>query len=1046
MLASFFVSRPIFAWVIAIVVMALGALSIFTLPVEQYPDIAPPSVSISANYNGASAKTVEDSVTQVIEQQIKGIDGLLYFSSTSSSSGQARISLSFDQGTDPDIAQMQAQNSVNQALSRLPQEVQSQGITVAKSQGDSLMVIAIYDESGERGNVDISDYLVNNMQDPLSRIDGVGEITVFGAQYAMRIWLDPHKLNSFGLMPSDVRTAIEAQNAQVTAGELGALPAPDGQALNATVTALSRLQTVDQFEDIILRTQSDGSAVVLSEVARVELGAENYQSSSTVNGHPASGMSIQLASGANSLATAERVRAEMTRLERSLPEGLKVAYPRDSTPFVKASIEGVVMTLIEAIALVVIVMYLFLQNWRATLIPAIAVPVVLLGSFGVLALFGYTINTLSLFAMVLAIGLLVDDAIVVVENVERVMREEKLAPKEATLRSMNEITGALIGITLVLAAVFLPMAFFGGSVGIIYRQFSITIVSAMVLSALVALTLTPALCATLLKPVDHEPNKSRFFFGRFNRGVERTQTGYRRTLERLLGRPVMFMLIFGAIVALMAFQYTRMPTGFLPQEDQGQVRIQYTTPVGTTLAQTEAVGREITRYFMEQEKANLDVVFLVNGRNNAGAGQNAGQGFLSLKPWDERGGENTAQTIIDRANAHFRSMRTAQVNVLAPPAVRGLGQSSGFELWLQDLNGAGREALVAAQTEIIAAGNADPTLSSVRLNGLEDKAQLQVDIDQAQASAFGLSQTDINNTLSSAWGGSYINDFIDRGRVKRVYMQGDAPYRALPSDIDQWFVRGESGGMAPFASFASTRWIVGPQMLQRFNGLSASQIQGAPAEGTSSGAALDRMQELVDEQTGFGLEWTGLAYQEKLSGGQTLYLYLASVAFIFLCLAALYESWSIPTAVMLVIPLGVIGAVVAASLAGLLNDIYFQVALLTTIGLSAKNAILIVEFAEAQVKSGQPVMEAALEGARLRLRPIVMTSLAFVAGVSPLVFSSGAGAASRQEIGISVIGGMISGTVLAIFFVPLFFVLIRKLSRGHSSEPVESLPAPQEGA
>ncbi len=1034
MLASFFVNRPIFAWVIAIVVMALGALSIFTLPVEQYPDIAPPSVSITATYNGASAKTVEDSITQVIEQQIKGIDGLLYFSSTSSSSGQARISLSFDQATDPDIAQVQVQNAVNQAISRLPQEVQSQGITVAKAQGDSLMVIALFDESDQLGGVDIADYLVNNMQDPLSRIDGVGEITVFGAQYAMRIWLDPHKLNSFGLMPSDVRTAIEAQNAQVTAGELGSLPTQNGQALNATVTALSRLQTVSQFEGIILRTLSDGAAVHLSEVARVELGSENYQSSTKLNGHEASGLSIQLASGANALATAERVRTEVTRLSRSLPPGLKVAYPRDSTPFVKASVEGVVETLIEAVILVVIVMYIFLQNWRATLIPAIAVPVVLLGSFGVLAAFGYTINTLTLFAMVLAIGLLVDDAIVVVENIERVMREEQLDPKDATLRSMQEITGALIGITLVLAAVFLPMAFFGGSVGIIYRQFSVTIVSAMVLSALVALTLTPALCAALLKPADHAPAKARFFFGRFNRGVERTQTAYRGSLVRILGRPGLFMSIFGLIVAVLVWQFLRLPSGFLPQEDQGQVLIQYTTPVGTPLAQTQAVGKQITDYFVKDEAANLNAIFVIGGRNNAGVGQNAGQGFVSLKSWDVREGkENTAQGIIDRANAHFKKLRTAQINVLGPPAVRGLGQSSGFELWIQDQEGAGRVALLAAQNKVLGEAGTDAALASVRLNGLEDKAQLQVDIDQARASAFGLSQTDINNTLSTAWGGSYINDFIDRGRVKRVYVQGDAPYRSLPSDIDQWFVRGASGSMAPFASFASTRWIVGPQMLQRFNGLSAAQIQGTAAQGVSSGAALDKMQALVDQQKGFGLQWSGLSYQEKLSGGQTLYLYLASVAFIFLCLAALYESWSIPTAVMLVIPLGVVGAVLSASLSGLLNDIYFQVALLTTIGLSAKNAILIVEFAEAQEKAGRPIVESAIEGARLRLRPIVMTSLAFVAGVSPLIFSSGAGAASRREIGISVTGGMITGTALAVFFVPLFFVLIRKLSRRGSA-------------
>ncbi|MBB4125236.1 multidrug efflux pump [Xanthomonas translucens] len=1033
MLARFFIARPIFAWVLAICIMAAGAIAVFTLPVEQYPDIAPPGVNVTATYNGASAQTVEDSVTQVIEQQIKGIDHLLYFSSTSSSSGQARISITFDQAANPDIAQVQVQNAVNQALNRLPQEVQQQGVTVSKSQGDSLMAVALYDSTDRLDNVDISDYLISTLQDPISRINGVGEINVFGAQYAMRIWLDPHKLNAYNLMPGDVRSAIEAQNTQVTAGELGALPTGADQALNATVTAQSRLQTPEQFRSIILATQADGSSVRLGDVARVEIGAENYQNSATLNGHPASGFSVTLSSGANAVATSDAVRATIERLKPTFPPGMEVAYPRDSTPFVRISIEGVVHTLVEAIVLVVVVMFLFLQNGRATLIPAITVPVVLLGTFGILAAAGFTINTLTLFAMVLAIGLLVDDAIVVVENVERIMHEQHLPPREATEQSMGEITGALVGITVVLGAVFLPMAFFGGSTGIIYRQFSITIASAMALSALVALTLTPALCATLLKPVEKERQLGRFFRW-FNRGVERSQHAYQRRLGTLLRQPRRWMALYVVIVLAMVALYARMPTGFLPVEDQGQVQIQFTTPEGTPLAKTEALGRRISDYFMAHEKDNLTAIFMVIGRNNAGTGQNAGQAFVALKPWGERNRDNTAQAIIDRANAYFRGTADAKISVLSPPAVRGLGQSSGFELWIRDSDGAGRPALLKAQQQVLQEAGDDPQLTAVRLNGLGDKAQLQVDIDQAQASALGLAQSDINATLSTAWGGSYVNDFVDRGRVKRVYVQGDAPYRSLPDDIGQWYVRGKDGQMAPFASFASTHWTRGPQLQQRFNGLPASQIQGGAAAGSSSGEAMQRMQALVAKQKGFDLQWSGLSYQEQLSSNQTLWLYTASIVFIFLCLAALYESWSIPVAVLLVIPLGVLGTVTATTLAGFVNDIYFQVGLLTTIGLSAKNAILIVEFAEAEQRAGRPLLEAALEGARLRLRPIVMTSLAFVAGVLPLALSTGAGASSRREIGVSVIGGMLSGTLLAVLLVPLFFVLVRRLLHGRAAQ------------
>ena len=872
MLARFFVFRPVFAVVIALCIMAAGALALLTLPVEQYPDIAPPGVNVTANYPGASAETVEDSVTQVLEQQIKGIDGLLYFSSSSSSAGQARISLSFDQRINPDMAQVQVQNAVNQAITRLPQEVQQQGIAVTKSQGDSLMVVALYDQSRSLTSLDISDFLVSSLQEPLSRVEGVGETTVFGAQYAMRIWLNPLQLTSYGLMPSDVQAAIEAQNSQVTSGEIGSLPTLEGQYLNATVTTQSRLERPEQFENIILRTHSDGSVVYLRDVARVEIGAENYQNQTTLNGFPSAGISIQLASGANALATAEKIRAEVERLTPRFPQGVVAAYPRDSTPFVTVSIESVVRTLIEAILFVVAVMYLFLQSWRATLIPTLTVPVVLLGTFGILSLLGYSINTLTLFAMVLAIGLLVDDAIVVVENVERLMAEEDLTPPEATLRSMNEITGALIGIALVLSAVFIPMAFFGGSVGIIYRQFSVTIVSAMALSALVALTLTPTLCAHLLKP--GHLKKGRFFTC-FNRGVAASQNRYLAILRRITVRPLRFVLLALTLTLLMLWQYQKLASGFLPEEDQGAVMVQFTLPSDSPMAMTEAVGADITRYFMAEEEDNLNVIFMVTGRNNAGSGQNVGMAFAELKHWDARPGEqNSAQAIIARANRYFlKNARLATISVMSPPTVRGLGQSSGFELWLQDSAENGRQALIEAQTTLLTAARQTPTLDAVRINSLEEKAQLQVDIDRQKAQAQGLDQAAINSTLSAAWGGVYINDFIDRGRVKRVYMQGDAAWRSTPDNLSAWFVRGDSNNMASFDSFSSFRWTTGPQMLQRFNGLSAVQFQGNAAPGVSSGAAMATMSELVGELSGFERQWSGLSWQEQTSSVQTLWVW-----------------------------------------------------------------------------------------------------------------------------------------------------------------------------
>lgn len=1027
-MSRFFIDRPIFAWVLAIVIMALGTLALLTLPIERYPDIAPPTVSVSATYSGASAKTVEDSVTQVLEQQIRGIDNLLYFSSTSSASGQVRISLTFAQGTDPDTAQVQVQNSISSAINRLPQIVQQQGVRVSKSQGDSLLVLGLYDTTDRLSTVQISDYLVNHIEPVLSRINGVGDTNVFGSQYAMRIWLNPEKLNSYRLMPSDIKAAIETQNTQVTAGELGALPAPSDQYLNVNVTALSRLQSPQQFKDIVIKAQPNGAVIRLSDVAQVELGAEDYQVSTALNGHPGSGISVNLATGANALKVAEQIRAEVGKLEQQLPDGLKVAYPRDTTPFVTASIKGVVKTLIEAIILVVIVMFLFLQNWRATIIPAIAVPVVLLGTFGVLSVLGFSINTLTLFAMVLAIGLLVDDAIVVVENTERLMQEKGLNAHDATVESMQEITGALIGITLVLSAVFLPMAFFGGSIGVIYQQFSITIVSAMVLSVLVALTLTPALCASLLKPRTHEIANRGKFFGWFNDWFERTQNRYKRIVATLLGWPKLMAGVFVVICTVVAMIYNDLPTSFLPDEDQGSLNVQFTLREGAPLRETEQIGKQVSDYFLTHEKNNLNTVMVILGRNFSGNGQNVGQSFVSLKNWDERRGkDNTADAIIERANQYFKKIPDVRVTVNAPSVIRGLGQSNGFEFWLQDSNNAGRDALVSAQETIVDQANKNPNLRNVRMSGLEDKTQLHLDIDQVKAAVMGLSQSDINNTLSAAWGGVYINDFIDRGRVKRVYMQGDIGSRSSPEDLGKWYVRANDGSMASFSSFSRSDWIRNPQLLQRFNGVSSMRINGNVAESYSSGNAMNDMQTLVNQQQGFDLSWSGLSYQEQQSTQQGLWLYVVSIIFIFLCLAALYESWSIPTSALLVIPLGILGSVLFTSFAGFSNDIYFQVAILATIGLSTKNAILIVEFALAAQQKGETIVAAALEGARLRLRPIVMTSLAFIAGVIPLVFATGAGAISRQEIGVSIVGGVLFGTFLAVLYVPLFYVLVRSL-------------------
>jgi multidrug efflux pump len=1038
-LSRFFIDRPVFAWVIAIVVMLAGGIAAFTLPVEQYPTIAPPAVAITAIYPGADAKTVQNSVTQVIEQQLTGIDNLLYFSSASNSDGTVQIIVTFAAGTDPDIAQVQVQNKVQQAVAQLPSQVQQLGVTVAKAQTNFLLVVAMYDPTRRYSVIDISDFVTSKMQDQLARVTGVGNTQNFGAQYAMRIWLDPYKLQHYALQPSDVAAAIQAQNVQVSAGAIGGLPSVPGQALNATVTAQSQFQRPEQFRNIILKSSPDGAVVHLSDVARVELGADTYAISSFMNGMPAAGFAIMPAPGANALKVVDEIKARVKALEPTFPPGMQVAFPVDNTEFIRLSIRDVVETLVEAIALVVLVMYIFLQSWRTTLVPAVAVPVVLLGTFGILAAAGYSINTLTLFALVLVIGLLVDDAIVVVENVERIMREEGLPPREATLRSMQEITGALIGIGLVLTAVFLPMAFFGGSTGVIYRQFSVTIVSAMSLSIFVALILTPSLCATLLKPAEagehpHHRGLMGRFFNWFNGSYEQTRSWYRRNLERILNHSRIMMALYAVVLVGVAVMFYRLPTGFLPDEDQGFIMTLINLPTGATQARTLSVARKVSDYYIQNEKKNVDFSFTVAGVNPiAGFSQNSGVAFTKFIDWSKRpGAQNTAAAIAQRAFMHFFGNPDAQVFPLVFPSVPELGFSTGFDLQMQDRGNLGRPALIQARNQLLGMAMQDHLLAQVRPASLDDAQQLHIDIDQEKANALGISTTAINSTLSAAWGGAFVNNFIDRDRVKRVYMEGDAPYRMAPNDLDRWYVRTSAGTMAPFSSFAHASWAVGPQTLNRYNGYPSIEIQGQGAPGVSSGTALQEMDKFFKQlPQGISYERTGLSYQEQQSGAQAPALYALSILIVYLCLAALYESWAIPLSVMLVIPLGVIGALAATSLRGLFNDIYFQVGLLTTIGLSAKNAILIVEFAVDGERRGMTAREAALEAARLRLRPILMTSIAFIAGVFPLAMATGAGAGSQNDIGTGVIGGMLTATILAIFFVPVFFQLINRGLQHH---------------
>ena len=1029
-MARFFIDRPVFAWVISIIIMGVGLLSILSLPISQYPQIAPPSVTVSASYPGASAETVANTVTQVIEQQMTGLDGLRYMDSNSTSQGGSQLTLTFETGTDPDIAQVQVQNKVSQATALLPETVQRQWITVKKSTASFLMVIALISEDGRMEQVDLSDYLNSTMVDDFSRIEGVGEVQVFGAQYAMRIWLDPSKLAAFELTPSDVVNAVSAENAQISAGAFGERPTLEGQMLNATITAQSLLSTPEDFEQIVLRAETDGGLVLLKDVARVEIGAENYNTISRYMRQPAAGLAIRLASGANALDTAERVKARVEEFSRFFPEGVVYTIPYDTTPFVTISIEEVVKTLFEAIVLVFLVMFLFLQNIRATLIPTLAVPVVLLGTFGILAVAGFSINTLTMLAMVLAIGLLVDDAIVVVENVERIMEEEGLGPVEATRKSMGQITSALIGIALVLSAVFVPMAFFGGSTGVIYQQFSITIVSAMALSVVVALTLTPALCATILRSRDAQHAK-RGPFGWFNKGFERTQNGYGRSVGWIVRRPLRTGLVYVALAVVMGFMFVRTPTGFLPDEDQGIIFTLIQAPTGATADRTLDVVKQVENYFIEKESENVSSMFGVVGFSFAGQGQNMGIAFVRLKDWDERTRpDQSAQAIAGRAFPAMMGIRDAMVFPIVPPSVIELGNVSGFDFYLQARNGQTHEQLLEARNMLLGMAAESPLISSARPNGLEDAAQFNIDIDWRAAGAMGVTAVDVGNLLSTAWAGRYVNDFIDRGRIKRVYVQGDADSRAVPSDIEKWRVRNDSGELVPFSNFSQGNWRFGPQGLTRYNGIPAMQIQGSPAPGVTTGQAMAEMERLAGQlPPGFDIAWTGLSLEERQSGNQAPMLYALSLAAVFLCLAALYESWAIPFAVMLAMPIGVLGALIGAWLGGFDNGVFFQVGLLTVIGLTGKNAILIVEFARERQQEGQPLLEAVVHAARQRFRPILMTSMAFSLGVLPLVLSTGAGSGGRNAIGSGVLGGTLSATVLGILFVPLFYVAIRRVFR-----------------
>ena len=1044
----FFINRPIFAVVIAIIIMLAGLLAIKTLPVSQYPPIAPPQITINAMYPGASAQTVQDTVTQVIEQKLNGIDNLIYMSSTSDSAGAVAINLTFKAGTDPNIAQVQVQNKLQLATPLLPQIVQRQGISVVKSTKNFLMIVGLVSEDGSMDRNALTDYMVSNIQDIISRLEGVGEIQLFGTQNAMRIWLDPAKLNNFHLTTNDVISAIQAQNAQVSAGQFGGTPASQGQQLNATITARTLLQTPEQFGAIILRTNPDGSTVRLKDVAESKIGTENYDIQSFYQGKPVGGMAIRLAAGANALDTGNRVKAKMEELSRYFPAGMKVVYPYDTTPFVKISIEEVVHTLIEAVCLVFIIMFLFLQNIRATLIPTIAVPVVLLGTMGALAAAGFSINTLTMFALVIVIGLLVDDAIVVVENVERIMSEEGLSPHDATIKSMGQITSALWGIATVLTAVFLPMAFFGGSTGVIYRQFSITIISAMILSVMVAMILTPALCSTLLKPVakGHQAGESGWFkgfFRVFNRIFDRGRGKYESIVGRSFAKPVRYLLVYGSIVAAMAFFFLRLPTAFLPDEDQGFIICQIQLPAGATQERTIQVIRQIERHFLDKETKTVEGVITVAGFSFAGRGQNMGLAFVKLKDWKLRNSADLkAPAIAARAMKAFSKIRDGLAFAFSPPAVVELGQANGFDFELQDRGGLGHDKLMEARNQLLGMAMKNPKLIAVRPNGQDDSPQFKLDIDDVRAGALGVSLADVNNVLATAWGSSYVNDFIQNGRVKKVYLQADARYRMLPEDINNWYVSNKNGEMVPFSAFSTARWQYGSPRLERYNGIPSAEIMGQAAPGVSTGEAMAEMEKMASQlPVGIGYEWTGLSYEEKNAGAQAPALYAISLLVVFLSVAALYESWTIPFVNLLMLPLGLVGAVTAVTLRGLPNDVYLQIGLLTTVGLSTKNAILIIQFIKEQMRQGHELVEATLAAVKIRLRPVIMTSLAFFFGTLPLALTRGAGAAAQNAIGTAVTGGLLSATFIDLLFIPFFFVLVSRLfsrerSKAHAAPAV----------
>jgi len=1040
----FFINRPIFAWVIAIMIMLIGLLAIKTLPVSQYPPIAPPQITINAIYPGASAQTVQDTVTQVVEQKLNGIDNLIYMSSTSDSAGTVAINLTFKAGTDPNIAQVQVQNKLQLAMPLLPQIVQRQGIQVVKSTRNFLLIVGLVSEDGSMDRNALTDYAVSNIQDIVSRVEGVGELQMFGSQNAMRIWLDPTRLNNYHMTPNDVIAALQAQNAQVSAGQFGGNPATPGQQLNSTITARTLLQTVEQFDAIILRTNSDGSTVKLRDVAESRIGTENYDVLARYKGKPVGGMAIRLAAGANALDTANRVKSKMAELSKFFPAGMKVVYPYDTTPFVKISIEEVVKTLAMAVFLVFVIMFIFLQNIRATLIPTIAVPVVLLGTFGVLSAAGFSINTLTMFALVIVIGLLVDDAIVVVENVERIMSEEGLPPKEATIKSMGQITSALWGIATVLTAVFLPMAFFGGSTGVIYRQFSITIISAMVLSVLLAMTLTPALCATLLKPIakGHTAGESgwfRWFFRRFNKWFDRRREQYEGIVGRSFGKPVRYLIIYGAIVVVMVFLFLRLPTAFLPDEDQGFIICQIQLPAGATMERTLKVIEQVERHFQEKEQKTVDAVITVAGFSFAGRGQNMGLAFVRLKDWKLRKTPDLkAPAVAGRAMAAFSRIKDGLAFAFSPPAVVELGQANGFDFMLQDRGGIGHEKLMEARNQLLGMAMKNSKLIAVRPNGQDDSPQFKLDIDDVRAGALGVSLADINSVLATAWGSSYVNDFIENGRVKKVFLQADAQYRMLPEDIGRWYVRNSAGEMVPFSAFANARWQYGSPRLERYNGIPSVEVMGQAAPGISTGEAMSEMEKMAAQlPPGVGYEWTGLSYEEKHAGAQAPALYAISLLVVFLSVAALYESWSIPFVNMLMIPLGLVGAVTAVTLRVLPNDVYLQIGLLTTIGLSTKNAILIIQFIKAQLHQGHELVEATLSAVKIRLRPVIMTSLAFFFGTLPLALTKGAGAAAQNAIGTAVTGGLLSATFIDLIFIPFFFVLVFRLL-GKKQPPVAS--------